>query len=842
MVRTVKPRSAGGAASGIFGAVAMSAVAGVLLTAAVTPIVAISGAAASSAISIFENLPNHLDPGQLAEPSTIYATDEDGDEIELATFYEQDRETVAWNEISQYVKDAAVAEEDPRFYTHGGVDVLATSRAVLQNAMGQNLSGASTITMQYVRNVLIQEAMAIPDEEESEAAYEDAMRQDTDRKLKEMKLAVSIEKKFSKDEILLGYLNIALFGNRLYGIESAAQYYYGKSAKKLSLPESASLVAIVNNPSVLQVDDEENLEANQVRRDRILDSMLETGKITEAEHEEAKETPVEPDITPRVAGCAVAEERGLGHFCNYVQLYIKNDPNFGNTAEERTFNFMRGGYDIYTTIDLDIQEAGNDAVSQVAPPQMPGIDLGTAAVSTEVGTGRVLAMVQNRPFSEDPEELENDDDYTSVNYNTDEDYGGSKGFQTGSTSKAFTLAEWIRSGNSVRDRVDGNARTVQSSSFAASCLEGGVYGYDSWSFVNDASNSPGTMTVLQGTANSINGVFVSMQQQMDLCDTIDLAESLGVHRASPQTIEGFGNYGTTDLTRNPTNIFAGTDEVAPLTMATAYTAFADDGQVCTAVPIDKITGPEGEDVPFTESDCTDAISPEVAAGVAYALQNVVSNGTGRHATSAIGVPHFAKTGTTDDWVDMWTVGGSTEVVTSTWTGNVTGKVNTRNVGVEWAGRTIWPAMMNVADEKYGGEAFTEPSASALQQTMQDLPDVSGETLEDAMETLEGLGFNVTEGGEDDSSEAEGRVARTDPGSGSVPAGSSITIYTSRGNMSEVPDVVGENARSALSALRDASFSSITNRCNGNGDTVTGVSPSVGSDAKHNSQIIVTCDD
>ncbi|RZT66397.1 transglycosylase, partial [Leucobacter luti] len=188
----------------MLGAIAMSAIAGVLVTAAMTPVVALSGTAANSAIDIFENLPSHLDPGQLAEPSTLWATGSDTTTYKLAEFYDQDRKTVAWDDISQFVKDAAVAEEDPRFYTHGGVDMLATARAVLQNLAGKDLSGASTITMQYVRNVLIQEAYAIPDEEERKAAYKEAMRQDMDRKLKEMKLAISIEKKYPKDEILLG--------------------------------------------------------------------------------------------------------------------------------------------------------------------------------------------------------------------------------------------------------------------------------------------------------------------------------------------------------------------------------------------------------------------------------------------------------------------------------------------------------------------------------------------------------------------------------------------------------------------------------------------------------------
>ena len=214
-VRFVKPRSAGGVFGGLLGALVMSVVAGILVTAAITPVVAVSGAMASTAVSVFESLPTHLNPGQLAQPSTIYAKQTDGTEVEVATFYAQDREMVGWDQITQYVKDAAVAEEDPRFYTHGGVDILATARAVMQNVAGTGFSGASTITMQYVRNVLIQEAEAISDPEASQIAYDAAMKQTMDRKLQEMRYAVSIEKEYSKDQILLGYLNIALFGRQI---------------------------------------------------------------------------------------------------------------------------------------------------------------------------------------------------------------------------------------------------------------------------------------------------------------------------------------------------------------------------------------------------------------------------------------------------------------------------------------------------------------------------------------------------------------------------------------------------------------------------------------------------
>ncbi|QBE50241.1 PASTA domain-containing protein [Leucobacter triazinivorans] len=869
-MRSFKPRSAGGALGGIIGAIAMSVIAGVLVTAAVTPVVALSGISASSAIGIFEKLPNHLNPGRLAEPSTLYATDADGTPHKIAEFYEQDRETVGWDEISQYVKDAAVAEEDPRFYTHGGVDVLASGRAVLQNAAGQNLSGASTITMQYVRNVLIQEAYAISDPEEQKAAYDKAMEQNMERKLQEMRYAISIEKKYPKDDILLGYLNIALFGRQIYGIESAAKYYYSKSAKDLSLAEAASLVAIVNNPSLYQLDVEENLPANTERRNKILGSMLAHGKITEAQHEEAVNTPVEPKITPREQGCFLAEKSyGLGHFCDYVQRYIKQDPNFGETEEERTFNFARGGYEIYTTIDLDMQRAGLDAMHNTVPAVMDGIKLGGATVSVGVGTGKVLAMLQNRPYNNAQAFLDSNPEYTNINYNTDFEYGGSSGFQIGSTFKPVTLAEWIRTGHSVRDIVNVNGRTVQENTFRAGCLGDGVYGYGSFKFTNDNEGTRGNQPVLTAISNSVNGGLVSMQQRMDLCDTFSTAQKLGLHRASdlPTLDDGVTptvptlNGNVRDLSMVPSNVYGGIDEIAPISVASAYAAFAGDGTVCTPVPIDKILGPDGEQVPFTKSECTEGIAPEVAAGVAYALEYTVNNGLARHAQSPAGVPHLAKTGTTDDVVDNWTAGASSTVATATWVGNAEpvkladgtmGRVSTQGFWgpsgpIMTADQTIWPAVMNVADQKYGGSAFPEPSAASIRQTMVTVPDVKGKSFEEATSMLTQVGFDVADGGEVDSSVAKDMVAKSDPeGGASVGLGSLITVYRSNGRATEVPDgLTGSTGRDAESALKSAGFSHVDFTCESGGrpdpkqDEVVSVSPGSGTEARTSSVVTLT---
>lgn len=860
-VPTAKPRSAGGVLGGILGAVAMSAIAGVLVTAAVTPVVALSGAAATSAVSIFENLPSNLKPGQLAQPSALWAKQGDKN-IKIAEFYEQDRVPVGWDEISPYVKDALVAIEDPRFYTHGGVDALAASRAVLQNVAGSSgRSGASTITMQYVRNVLVQESTAIPDPEEQKKAYELAMQESMDRKLKEMKLAIGVEKKFTKDEILTGYLNITLFGRQVYGIESAAHAYFGTTAKDLTLPQAASLIAIVNRPTAYQLDIEENIPANKERRDLILERMLAHGKITQQEYEDAVATPVEPKLTERTQGCAAAEATyGLGHFCDYVQNQIKKDEQFGPDAETRDFNMRRGGLDIYTTIDLDLQKAATDAVRANVPQTMEGIDVGGASVSTEVGTGRVLAMAQNRPYSN--EEALMAQGYTAINYNTDYSDGGSSGFQVGSTFKAVTLAEWIRTGHSVRDVVNVNGRTVQLQNFRASCMDGGVYGYGPWEFNNDNMGVRGNQSVLTAIGQSLNGGLVSMQQQMDLCDTFALAEKLGMKRASPAQNPEFPNYEKYDLTMNPSNTFGGTDEMSPITMANAFAAFAGKGKVCTPVAIDSITGPDGEPVPFKKAECSEALSPEVAAGVAYALEYTVSNGIARHAASAFGTPHLAKTGTTDEYIDNWTVGASSRVATATWVGNVgpnpqcvgqvdCKRVDTRNFGgyqgLTAADSRIWPAVMYVADEKFGGEGFGDPAETALKQTMVNVPDVRGKSFDEAAGIIANARFAYRDGGEVDSAVPKGMIARTDPGIGAAAGlGAEITLYRSRGNAGAVPGGLGGmTARDAESELKSAGFTSVSVTCAADGkvdkgkDKVKSVSPAAGEEIRLNERVTLS---
>ncbi len=855
--RPFRSRSFGGVVGGTVGFVAMSSLAGLLIAAAATPVVAVTSTAADSTIEIFNNLPEYVSIGELAKPSTYYAWN-GTENVPFATFYNEDRVERSFADISPYVRDAAVAGEDATFYEHTGVNVKALVRAVITNGLTNTVGGASTITMQYVKNLRVQQETAdIIDPVEKQEVASQVTRQTPERKLKEIKLAVGLEKKYSKEQILEGYLNIAYFGRQLYGIESAAQYYYGKSSSDVSPAEAASLIAIVKDPNRLQLDIEENLPKNQERRDWILGQMLEKGKLTQAQYDEAVATPIQPVITPKPSGCSQASS-GLGYFCNFVSLTILNDPSFGKDAKERWYNFQRGGLKVYTTIDLRLQEAAVATMNENIQPLYDGINAGSAAVSTEVGTGKIRAMTQSRPFSEDPAVLEADPAYTAVNWNTDYAYGGSTGFQVGSTYKSFTMAEWIRTGHSVNEIVNTSGRTVQMSSFKDRCKPGGVAGNEPFTFGNAVRSMGGNNTALYAMAYSLNGGFVSMAQKLDICDVTELAESMGVHRAADRSVTDPDNtLGQNDrgnrLEGNLASVFAGTDEISPLTMALAYGGFLGNGTVCTPSPIDSIKNTLDEDQPFTKATCHQAIEPRVAAGVAYTLKNNVTNGIARHAASAFGIEHAAKTGTTDNTEHTWTVGGSTKISTAVWTGNVSGHVDTIPFGLPEAGKRVFPGVMNTADQLYGGDPFPVPDLGSIKVKTVGVPATAGKSFDETKTLLESLGFIVADGGVTDSDQAEGSVARTEPSAGAAaPIGSNVTVYRSNQTMIAVPSSNESLTYSQIVALiRNAGFTKTpVAACSGSGSmpkdenqrAVVSVSPGPGELARRDATItlVVEC--
>ncbi len=785
---------AGSAVSAFFGMLAIAVVAGVMVAVAVTPAIALTGTTAKNGLGLFEELPGDLKISALDQKTEIYAKSGDKNVL-IASFYAQNRQVVTWNEISQVAKDAAVAGEDVRFYDHGGVDPLGIVRATVANLAGKDLQGASTITQQYVKNVCVQEAENQSSQKAVDAAYAVCTDASVGRKLKEARYAIALEKKYSKDQILLGYLNIAGFGGRIYGIESAAEYYYDTTAAKLTIAQAASLMAIVNNPTYLRLDDKDNFARNKDRRDYILDVELKNKLISQADYTAAIATPIAPKITQTTSGCQAAGVAGF--FCDYVVNTILSSSQFGKDQATRLANLQRSGWKIYTTLDLGIEKKAQSAMNTYVPKTSTLFSVGGASVSVEVGTGRVISMVQNKKYnnsSSSPPKSE-----TAVNYNANYPLGASSGWQPGSTFKLFTLLQWLKSGHTLNQTVDADPGTRAASTFTVCGKNYASLGGDPWDVGNDPGDPGGTQSVLQSTALSINGAFASMAQQLDLCDIQDVAKSMGVTPATSTTFPSIV----------APMVIGGAYGVSPVSMAGAYATIANNGVYCTPVVIDKVVKTDGSQLAVPQTGCKRVLDEGVAVAAAYALRGVMTGGTASGDQTADGIYEFGKTGTTDNAYDTWMDGTTSKVTTVVWVGNngVLKKGDTRQ-GLRLtsfdatpcylsgggtaaiARHCVWHDIQTAINKEYGGATtWAQPEAqylyggvtSAPAMQTGTVPDVTGQSPEAAEAALVAAGYTWALNGTTASSQPVGTIASTTPAAGSAAAaGSQVTIQTSDG--------------------------------------------------------------
>nr|WP_218881731.1 transglycosylase domain-containing protein [Leifsonia shinshuensis] len=746
-----------------------------------------AGVAAAAGISDFNRLPAELNIGQFAQNSTVYAQ-QGGQQVPIAQFYAQNRRDVGWADVAQVAKDAATSAEDPRFYSEGAVDLFGTVRGALSTVVGGNVQGGSSITQQYVKNVEVEHCEGLTDQKKVQACYDDAAGVTLQRKVQEMRYAVGLEKKYSKQDILLGYLNVVGFGGQNYGIETASEYYFNTTAAKLTLPQAATLIAIVNNPSNLRIDEPNNKDngaANgykltKARRDYVLDRMYINHKITLADRDAAKKTPVQPTVTPTTSGCAAAQQVNAAFFCDYVRDVILNDPAYGKTSADRWGTLNRGGLKIYTTLNLDLQQVAQQSLSKYIPASRPDIDIGGSNVSVELGTGRIVTMVQNRAFNNTDQPQPGT---TAVNYNTDEAYGGSEGFQTGSTFKAFDLAGWLEGGHSLYETVNASQHTFPMSDFSSSC---GTVSGPPWPVSND-EGSASRLSVMSATAQSVNTAFAMMATKTDLCSILKAAQNLGVHPAKTGA----------QLNSYPSMIL-GTNNIAPLTMATAYAGIANGGTVCTPIAIDKVVNADGTPHKVSPSTCTQGLPKNIAAGITYALQGVMrGGGTAASANPYDGTPIMGKTGTTDDSLQNWMITSTTKVAQATWVGNVSGQTPLRSLEFNGIGGgnvkfSIAKPILEALDNLYGGDSFPKPDDSVLYGSQVTVPDVSGKTPDQATALLQGLGLSVTvDQTPIPSDQPAGTVAGTNPSAGTaVDGGSSVTIQLSSGQNTGAPTPTG----------------------------------------------------
>ena len=360
-----------------------------------------------------------FDVTSLPQKSTMYASD---GTTKITEFWDQNREVVPLKKISKYMQQAVVAREDRRFFTHGGVDVQGVFRAFVQTYMKGDHQGGSSLTQQYVKNVLILQAQQDDDPIAQYHASEDTIA----RKMREMLISVQMEKQYSKPEILQGYLNIAQFGgNSLYGVQAAAKRYFNTTADQLNIVQSATIAAITKNPSLYDPLVEENQKESENQRNIVLKLMLQEGYITQKQYTEAVNTPLKDTLKAQDVNVGCQDTGDYAYFCDFVVHRIQNSEEFGKTRAERNKLLQEGGLKIVTTLDVEANSTMMETARNTIPPDDPsGMEIAMAAVKP--GTGEVLSFGLNRYYDATPAAA-NDPTKTSQNYAVDLADGGGSG-------------------------------------------------------------------------------------------------------------------------------------------------------------------------------------------------------------------------------------------------------------------------------------------------------------------------------------------------------------------------------------------------------------------------------
>ncbi|GAA3245184.1 transglycosylase domain-containing protein [Nonomuraea helvata] len=624
--------------------------AGALLAALALPAVGGTGTLVVSATETLDLRPARLEEPPLAQTSVVY--DAKGNRI--AQFYAENRKVVRLDQIADVMRTAIVAIEDFRFYEHGAIDFEGTVRALAKNlSSGGIAQGGSSITQQYVKQVLLNSA-------DTEAGKNKALEASYARKLKELRYAMGVEEKYSKDEILRRYLNIAYFGAGANGVEAAARRFFGVSAADLSLAQAATLAGAVQNPN--STDPELGKQARErllQRRDVVLDRMAELGRITPEQAAQAKAEKLGYKGVEAPNGCQASR---YPYFCEYVRYELLTNPAFGRTQRIREQRFERGGLKIYTTLEPKAQRAAETAIRK----HVFASDRALAAEAlVEPGTGKIRAMAASRPYGRSAKRKE-------ISYNpvADKSHGGLIGFQAGSTFKTFTLITALEQGMKIDDGISvSNAYTAPGYASFKNC-KGQNMGIPSWTVTND-EGSPGFKTLATGTWGSVNTFFMALEQRVGLCETVRTAKSLGIERADGGPLQ---EYETFTL---------GINEMDPVTVATAYAAVAARGTYCAPMAITKVTE-AGTTTPY-EPSCGKALDPEVADATAHVLSGVFTKGTMR-GVGGIGRPAAGKTGTTDGYATAWFAGFTPDLAGAVSVGDPRGSQRYKLTGVTIGGR------------------------------------------------------------------------------------------------------------------------------------------------------------
>ncbi|MBA9002041.1 penicillin-binding protein [Thermomonospora cellulosilytica] len=736
---------------------AAGVVAGVLVAFIALPGVGSVGLTARDAANDFQEMDAELNTSPPPEKTVVY--DAKGEQI--AVFFDKYRESVRLNQIAPIMQKAVIGIEDSRFYEHGALDLKGTLRALVNNASSDSTQGGSTLTQQYVKNLLVENAR-------TEEEYREVTAPTVDRKIRELRYALRLEETMSKNQILEGYLNIAYFGGGAYGVQAAAKRWFSKPAKDLTLPEAALLAGITQNPSAY--DPVQNPRDARKRRDTVLYRMAQLGMITKAQADAAAAQPIKLNEDKPVGGCETSKAPFFCEYVKYEMYQILSDGKYWELPKQRQAEIesklRRGGYVIRTTLSMKAQNALDKAVRSRVSPTSNKV---AVEAMVQPGTGHIKAIGQSKRFGAGPGK-------TSLNLAADMWHGGGVGVSAGSTFKTFTLAAALEKRIPIRTSIHSPSRTTVSG--FTSCNGDG---FPPWTVANSDPAENGPYNLKNGTWMSVNTFYAELEKRVGLCDAVKMAERFGMKQGNGKPLQ-----------QVPSQVL-GVNDVDMVHLAAAYAGFAARGKYCEPVAVLDVVAPDGGKLKLPEKECKQVVAQNVADQVNEILKGVLTQGTARG--NGIGRPAAGKTGTCEDFTCAVFAGHTPNMAAAVAYWDLRGPWKYKVYGVYGATipAPIWAQSMRGALAGEPAPAFATPVGDF--GDLADVPDVRGRPVPEAMAMLREAGFNPEVVPRPvRSNRPPGTVANTSPGPRQeVEPGAKIMIYVSNGrDREDRPDRPGRD--------------------------------------------------
>ncbi len=708
-----------------------------------------------------------LELPDLSRLSTVYTVDG----VVLGQLTERNSQPISLEDIPNLVIGAALSAEDADFMTHGGIDYQSIARALIEDFGGGPTQGGSTITQQVVKQNFIG----------SEPTLE--------RKVAEAAIAIELERRFTKEQILEFYLNSVFFGENAYGVTAAAEVYFDKELSELTIAEAAALTVPIRNPSLYNLTNDSEIPLRA--RDAVINQMVEEGYITAEEGETAKAEPLETveqeefqDPAPQVLLAAkdtILNDGRFGLGASYLQ---RTRALFGCPADASDCE-GGGGLKIFTTVDFRLQEQARRILQDWFPQGSDGPTGAIAMVDNRTGAQVVIA--------------------SGLDFGTDIEAGqrpydlATKGRRNpGSAFKPFGLIAALEQGIPLNSYWDYSTPQI---------IEFG--GIEPWDCANASRNEPGIRSLEEALYLSTNTVFCQVSVAVGPENIVDVAHRLGIK--SP-------------LDAIPA-IVLGAQAVSPLDMAAAFSTIANYGERVDTYLIERIEDADGNVIYQHQIETTQVLEPALAAAVVNTMEKVITRGTGTPAN--IGRPQAGKTGTHENNTDTWFVGYLPQYTTAVWVGFPDAQVEMKNITVDGTfysrvyGSTlaapIWKEFMTVvaADLPVEDFAADPPGIGVYYQTPRaEIPDVAGLTLEEAQEAMFKAGFDI-DAKLQDSTAPRDTILGTNPAAGvRQEQGTTVEILISSGVPPTVtlPDLRGQTqsqANATMTSLRSSTEISFT---------------------------------